>query len=241
MTAPPVVDPGAVPPEGTPPAPPAPIVLDHADLPAELRGRSPKEVAEVWGLMRQAISAAATNASRSPEAPPAPKEPAKPSRPLKELILDDPEEAIRVVVEKTYGPVVTSLLQSAGSSHLAAAKARFPDFEKHEPIVRELLKTIPADQITERAINSAYYMAVGMEAKKPGTGLPASRAAGVVDPPTPAPAPKPAATISDTEREIAARLGKSEADYLAWRDMSDADFHGRIKVPTAEKAYGRSK
>lgn len=242
-------------PAGQPAAPPAappakPTVLDHPDLPEEIRGKSPKEFKELWDLQRQALSAAAYARQMYDESQQRPEPPAAPAEPplnLKELIMEDPEAAIRAVTERTYGPLIADLASKAVEGSYSAVRNRLPDFGKYEGEVRKEIDRlkVPAQALQPNHIELAYYVVRGRKVEETEKAAAATAIHTQTEQPRPGPTPTAPPQLSDIEMEIARRQNFLKEDrtvdvaqYIHWRDGSGGNtFYA--PVHTEEKGYGK--
>lgn len=195
--------------------------------------------------MRQAMSAAAYTRDVPAPVAAAPVAPAEPEKPLKDLMLEDPEKGMAVWAERTYGAQLRTMAENSAEALFSTFRESIDGFKENETEVRKIIQSlgVPAAQITRDHLTAAHYMATGIKssatARAAGTTAAAVGAAAVTEAPTAPVAAAGVAVLTDTEREIAHRQGKTDAQFAYWRDMSDGQYAASLQVPTTAKEYGK--
>lgn len=101
---------------------------------------------------------------REAQIPAKKEEPKEPDKPLEEMILDDPEGAVMVVLERAGLVDRFSRLESqVGESAFTTVAAKVPNFAEHEDTVRKILIESKVLSTPEN-IMGALHMAIGREA-----------------------------------------------------------------------------
>ncbi len=225
---------GGDPPKDPPKDPPEPAKISVDILPDDLKELPEAEIKFHLGQMVAGLRASSEKIGtlegelRDAKGPPKPKEPDKPDKPLEELILDDPEAAVMVVLERA-GLVdrFDRLERDIGESAFTTVAAKVPGFEEHEDAVRIILKESKVLSTPEN-IMGALQMAVGRKAleaeerearKKLGTVIPK-------EPPDKDVVVHP--KMSGLEKEIFDASGMTED---VWFENKAGGFD--IKVPTS--------
>lgn len=247
---------------GTEETTPTPVTLPTEGMPDELKGMPVEQFNSTWEMMRQAMGAQqyAQEADKRQEEqrlqteqqapPPPPVEYTEEEKAtLKERMLDDPYGTVKEINEKIYGPLINQLSTQSHEGIYASFRTQASDFAEHEPKVREIINGwgLPAAQVQQNHIASAYYMAKGLATEKADNA--AAKAKEAEDPKfqtetsTPVPEVGTPAALSEIEAEIAKNLGMvdkdGKADHAAYRQWGGRKFQ-ESEVPTEAKGYGKS-
>lgn len=229
-------DPPEDPPEGGDPPkdPPEPTKVSADILPDDLKGLPE---AEIKFHLNQMVSGLRTSSEkigtlekelREVQAPVKKEEKKEPDKSLEEMILDDPEGAVMVVLERAGLVDRFSRLESqVGESAFTVIAAKVPNFTEHEDAVRTILKDSKVLSTPEN-IMGALQMAIGRKAleteerearKKLNTVIPK-------EPPDKDTVVHP--TMTGLEKEIFGASGMTEKE---WFENKAGGFD--IKVPTS--------
>lgn len=200
----------------------------ESNLPAFLRGKSESEISQIFMRMADVaetqservkrleseLRSVQEHVSRPAAPPPEPEEEID----LKDLIVDDPEKALKYFIEKNYGPQLGSIQQQLGSTILDNARMQYDGFNEMESdIVGELKKRgIP---MNKQSLDDAYYLVLGRKTREEKERLRREAEATKESSPPPSSAPKPEDQLTDLDRDImrASRITSVE-EYLKFRD-----------------------
>lgn len=222
----------------------APATIPADALPEVLRGRQPAEIKMILEHTVSAVRQAADENRRLREeletarrggsgpTPSGDKGDAKPKKPLEELILEDPEAAIAMVVEKRFGKSFTELESGVGEAVFDSLRSREPSFADYEDEVREALRRggLPAKR---EHIMGAFLMAAGQRAlqqnrQKKGSEGKATASAGQSRSKEDKPDKGP--KLTDLDREVAREMRMSEDKYLEAKKKAETGELG-LRVP----------
>lgn len=207
-----------------------PRVVPEEILPEALRGKSPQEQKFVLQQMVSTLGELRSRVKELERGPaPAPKEEPKPDqRPPEERILEEPEKVIAEVVERLYGPVVTTLQSGVEEITESVSASDISDWADVKDEVFDILKEAGAPK-TKANIAQAYEVVVGRHtlAQRRQTAAAALNPDIPVDKPT----NPPAKELVGLEKEIfeASKMSREEWDRYGNPDNFE------IKVPTGKK------
>ena len=147
--------------------------IKRSELPEEMRGKTSAEISSMWGAATRVLQsknvetdslnnriAQLESQALEQGAPPAEPDPDA-DVDLKELMLDDPERAMDIMLNRRYSTTVNRLEKGIGETELIkASRSIGADFDEHEDAVRLILSQ-QSGPVTEGAVHGAYLMARG--------------------------------------------------------------------------------
>lgn len=202
-------------------------------LPEEMRGLTPDAMGPAMATMWRTMEAQGRQLEAMSRAAPRHAQPEPRAEPeeevnLKEMIFDDPEEAVARIFEKRFGGLVSNLQSGSSAGVFADARARFPGFAEREQKVKDLLAEsgIGPEMVNPTVLDRAYKQVLGEEysttLSRKGTRTPSSER------PTPTRERKNKAPKrefeNDTERAIFQASGLNEDEYWALKDEDSTEM-----------------
>lgn len=201
--------------------------INVADLPEEMRGKTPAEISTMWGAAARVLadknSETETQSARiavlesaaleRQQAPPEPIPDPDEGVDIKELMYEDPEKAVDVLLRRRYGETIDRLEAGIGQTAMIAARQNIgPDFDDHADAVKTILSK-SSGPIDERAIQGAYYMARGLASVQADT----AKAKLAIE--TPAPTPEvtevdQAGPLTGLAAQIQRGSGLTEEEFI---------------------------
>ena len=225
---------GGDPPKDPPKDPPEPVKISADILPEDLKGLPEAEIKFHLTQMVSALSASSEKIGtlerelRAVQAPPKKEEPKEPDKPLEEMILEDPEAAVMVVLERAGLVDRFSRLESqVGESAFTIIAAKVPNFAEYEDSVRAILKESKVLSTPEN-IMGALQMSIGRKALENEEREARKKLNTVIPKDTPPEDPTDHPAMTALEKEI---FGASDMTEDEWFKNKAGGFD--IKVPTS--------
>lgn len=224
--APPATPPppeGGTPPVTPPTTPPPPAMPEGSSWEKSFPGLKPDQVMSFIQLQQAELA-------KLKAAPAAPATPPAPPVDMRELILEDPERALDLHLQKRLGPALGQLMESQAAITADLISTRrnekgeltMPHFKKYEQEIRQFVGTVDSKlRHRPETWENAYRFVVGNHIED----IVQERIAGMtpaVEPAGGRPAPTRAASLglSPEEERAALRMGMTPEDYVAARDAS---------------------
>lgn len=179
---------------------------------------------------KNAELSSALSSNFQPPAPPKEPDPDD-DKPLSDLMLENPEKALRKFIESNYGSRFSHIENTLGRTVLNDARNRFPRFtEFEEDILGELNKRGVA--VSNDSLEAAYYMTLGRKNEEERRLAERERSNSDNSPPPTDDAGKGISQLTDLDRELMRKGNyKDEQEYIRFRD---GDF--KVKVPGHAKS-----
>lgn len=209
-------------------------------LPEELRGQDPETISRTLDTMTQVLRTRneenqelrqRLNALEEQARRPEPQEEDLSDEELKELIYENPEEAIDKVIRKRYGSVMQSVNRANEGVAFMQARDQFGEkFEAVEDDVRTVLEQSGAAPTPEN-VEWAFYMAHGRRSltQSEQEARQERKEASAPERPSP-PEQESEPQLTDLEDEIRRGMNMSKEEYVEYRDAEELV----MDVPTGE-------
>lgn len=194
---------------------PAAEQIDWTNLPAELKGKSIKEILDYYQNRDTEYQRALERVSREQAAPAAAPAPA----PSTDSFWEDPLGAVKKVTvsREEFNAAADAVQRQMVKTAEFLAKSKHSDWDKWAPQINQIMNTYPANlKADEVQWETAYTYVKGLAYDR----LEATRRAeGGAEAPSvaPAPAPKPE-ELSEEQRYVVNRMGLTKEKYFKARE-----------------------